>query len=158
MGFSNGWLILICTVTIISAVIEAIIPETKIKKAYVFLASAVLIYVLLLPVINGRLSVEDIERLFSDNISVSQNFEDASSETTLRAVRQGCETLIAQKLSDQSIKADRIEIECKQKADSFEIEKITIYARLNENQRQICKDEIEKLFEEMPEVLFVEGE
>lgn len=158
MGFSKQWLIAICTVSVISAVIEAAIPNSKSKKAYSFLAAAVIIYVLLLPLINGSLSEFDISDILSQKGSVSVEYEDNSSQTMLRAVKEGYEILIEEKISEKNITTDKVSVICKETSDGYEVEKVVLYGALTDTEKIICRNEIKKLCKKMPETVFSEGE
>lgn len=158
MTFSKEWLIFICAFSVVSAVIEAIVPKTKTKSAFSFLVSAVLIYSFMLPVINGNLPEFAPEKFISDKTELSDFFEENSSETALMAVEEGYKKVIGQALVEENIFAEKIEVSCESLKDEYVVTKVEIYADLNDSQKLTVKNKIRKICGDSTEIVFSGGE
>ena len=158
MSFSDDWIKLLSVVTIISAIISAVVPKSACKKSFSVLCSVVLICVFIVPFeknITDYLS--EFDAVNKSKEEISEELSEQSVKGLRKAGEEGIEKVVSDFLKSQKISFTSVTAVCEIKNEKLIIEKITIFSSIAPENKDKVKKELYSLLGSECEIIFVVG-
>ena len=103
MDINKSWIVTISMISIISGIIESLLPDRKYKKLFRFVAATVLLYVFLQPVMGNKIINFNINDYLSDNYEVSESIDKFAQNAIVDSAEKAIEDMFLDFAGDNSI-------------------------------------------------------
>lgn len=151
----NDFLILIIVVSLISCMLSLLLPESEMKKSFMFLAGAVVVFSVFLPLCELFDDIDSIDISFSEN-SYSGVFSEENEEIIYSSVKSGFENLLNENIIKAYKEIKEIKVELITENGQYKPGKIIVVLNKSTEIKDFIKNDILALTDVMCEVAFIE--
>lgn len=151
----KAWTLVICLVSIICTIFEALTPSGKMQKIFKFILGAFMLCSILIPfknmLNNIKINTKNNQNITKDNGKLKNTVDDQAK----LMIQKNIKSVIKNFLSKKSIKPEKINIFMDTDKDNrISIKKIEVFlSRGDENKKDTIKQDLEKILELKVEVV-----